>query len=234
MAGLVNQLLLLSRLDAESKRELAPTSLDIVIARAVEMISPLASQHEVTIASTLCPSVVNADESQILQVMLNLLSNAIQFSHQGDAVQVQLKKDESNATISVSDNGVGIAADDIPFLCDRFFQVDQARTTTQSSGAGLGLSIVSEIVKQLNGELSIQSEPGTGTTVQVRIPYFRRWTWKDSHKLSKFGSERNLIVHKSTEVKYVARVTSPADGYRSLTSRVPLPARKVRNFVTTR
>ncbi len=120
MAGLVNQLLLLSRLDAESKRELAPTSLDIVIARAVEMISPLASQHEVTIASTLCPSVVNADESQILQVMLNLLSNAIQFSHQGDAVQVQLKKDESNATISVSDNGVGIAADDIPSSATAF------------------------------------------------------------------------------------------------------------------
>lgn len=170
MGGLVNQLLLLSRLDSAGKRELTAISLDTVVARAVQVISPLASQYDVTITSSLCPIVIKADESQILQVMLNLLSNAIQFSHRGGAVQVQLQQDESNAIICVSDNGVGIAAENIPFLCDRFFQVDQARTTTQSSGAGLGLSIVSEIVRRLSGEFSVQSEPGTGTTIQVRIP----------------------------------------------------------------
>lgn len=170
MSNLVNQLLLLSRLDADGKRESAPTNLDVVVARVIEMIGPLADQQEVTINASLCPVVVIADESQILQVILNLLANAIQFSHRKGAVQVQLRQDQSDAFIRVSDNGIGIAAKDIPLICDRFFQVDEARTQTHSSGAGLGLSIVSEIVKRLGGDLSIQSVLGSGTTIQVRIP----------------------------------------------------------------
>jgi two-component system, OmpR family, sensor kinase len=170
MSGLVNQLLLLSRLDAEGRRELVPVNLETVVTKAVGMVSPLASQREVTIESSVFPLVVNGDESQLLQVMLNLLANAVQFSHRSGAVYVQLKQDGSQATIRVSDNGIGIDSKNIPFLCDRFFQIDKARTTTESSGAGLGLSIVSEIVKQLDGNLSIQSELGVGTSIQIRIP----------------------------------------------------------------
>lgn len=116
------------------------------------------------------PTFVNADESQLRQVMLNLIADAIQFSHHGGVICVKLEHDGANATIYVRDNGIGITAKNLLRVCDRFFQVNQARTTTQSSGSGLGLSIVSEIVKRAGGTISIQSDVGVGTEVRVVIP----------------------------------------------------------------
>lgn len=171
MSGLVNQLLLLSRLDDNPKPQVrTAVRLDHVIANVVDLVTPLANQREIRIELSIESISVNADESQIRQVLLNLLDNAIQFSHRDGTITVLLRSDGINACINVGDNGIGIATGDLPHLCDRFFQVDQARTTTQSSGSGLGLSIVSELVKQVGGTLSIRSEQGVGTDICVIIP----------------------------------------------------------------
>lgn len=171
MSGLVDQLLLLSRLDDIPKSEMQKlVRLDRIVSDAIDMATPLARKNNIQIESAFVPISVIANESQLRQVMLNLIANAIQFSHLGGVIAVKLQHNGANATIEVRDNGIGIARENLPRVYDRFFQVNQARTTTYSSGSGLGLSIVSEIVQQAGGTVSIQSELGIGTNVCIVIP----------------------------------------------------------------
>jgi PAS domain S-box-containing protein len=105
---------------------------------------------------------VLGDRERLVQVMENLLANAVKFSAKGSQIRVMAQPSEQQVKVSVSDQGIGIAAQDIPHLFDKFFRVEQPRANRRP-GTGLGLSLVQEIIKAHGGEVVVESEPGKGT-----------------------------------------------------------------------
>lgn len=115
-----------------------------------------------------------ASEDRLEQVMTNLLDNAFRHTpeHGQITIEVQLE-DGARGTmihVSVRDSGVGIPAEDVPFVFDRFYKADKARVRGESGGTGLGLSIVKNIVDAHQGTIYAESEPGKGTTFHMRLP----------------------------------------------------------------
>src|SRR5262249_60620382 len=95
--------------------------------------------------------------------------NAIKYSPEGGTVEVDLERQDHTAVVTVRDRGIGIAAEHLPRIFDRFYRVDKARGRDQG-GAGLGLSIARSIVIAHGGEISVRSSPGQGTAFSVKLP----------------------------------------------------------------
>ncbi len=114
------------------------------------------------------PVPVMVDQQRLGQVLSNLLANAIKYSPAGSEIWVRVTSDETEASVSVVDRGVGIPADALPHLFSRFYRV--AATSQGAKGLGLGLYISREIVEAHGGRISAQSEPGVGSTFTVSLP----------------------------------------------------------------
>ena len=110
-----------------------------------------------------------ADEDMVIQLLLNLLDNAVKYTESGGQVRLSWKAVDGTAEISVSDTGTGIAAEHLPHIFDRFYRADPARGRA-GGGAGLGLSICRWIVEAHGGAISVDSAPGAGSTFIVRLP----------------------------------------------------------------
>lgn len=110
-----------------------------------------------------------ADADRLQQVLHNLLENAMRYTEPGGEIRVRLSAFPAEAVIEVADTGVGIPADDLPFVFERFFRSDRTRRA-YSGGSGLGLSIVRWIVEAHKGTVEVASPPGEGTTFTVRLP----------------------------------------------------------------
>lgn len=159
---LVERLLELTRLDATSVR-LAPVSLSDTVLQAVEHMRPLAQKAGVAIEASIATGVTRkADPALVRQLVVNLVSNAIKFRGEAPVVRVALTRD----VLRVSDNGAGIAAEHLPRLFDRFYQVDRSRS---QGGFGLGLALVRRIVQLHKWAIEVESVQGTGTTFTVRF-----------------------------------------------------------------
>lgn len=109
------------------------------------------------------------DYDRIEQVVLNIMSNAIKYTPEHGVVDIELREEEAYAVIAIKDNGMGIPAKDIPFVFDRFYRVDKARSR-EMGGTGLGLSIAREIVEAHGGEIDVQSIVDEGTTMTIYLP----------------------------------------------------------------
>jgi len=114
------------------------------------------------------PTIV-ADKRALNQILINLISNAVKFSHRGGGICVSALPDGASLVIAVEDTGVGIGEDDLPRVGEAFFQA-RASYDRRHDGAGLGLSIVKSLVKMHGGDLEIRSRIGEGTRVSVRLP----------------------------------------------------------------
>ena len=115
------------------------------------------------------PSVINSDPLRIKQVISNLISNAIKFTGDGKSIIVTIKYDDNKLFVSVKDEGIGINKDKLEHIFDAFTQEDSS-TTRKYGGTGLGLTISSELVKLLGGELKVKSEVGVGSEFYFSIP----------------------------------------------------------------
>ncbi|MFY0542934.1 two-component system histidine kinase PnpS [Brevibacillus sp. H7] len=109
------------------------------------------------------------DRDCLHQIVLNLVSNAIAYTPEGGAVEIKVETNGSTVSIKVSDTGIGIPEKDIPRIFERFYRVDKARSR-DSGGTGLGLAIVKHLVENLNGQISVESAEGKGTTFTVTLP----------------------------------------------------------------
>ena len=98
------------------------------------------------------------------------MGNALRHTPQGGCVTLATEAVDGVVRISVADTGEGIAAADLPFIFDRFWRGDRARTHTLGTGSGLGLSIANQLVKAHGGEIQVTSEPGRGTTFFIYLP----------------------------------------------------------------
>ncbi|MEZ4948293.1 MAG: ATP-binding protein, partial [Saprospiraceae bacterium] len=110
------------------------------------------------------------DERKIVKIFYNLLSNAIKFSNGGGKVSVEIKDENNEVSIRVSDNGVGISAEQLPFIFDRFFQVESSKDQ-QLTGSGIGLAVVKELVELHGGNIFVTSQEGKGTQFNL---YFKK------------------------------------------------------------
>lgn len=121
------------------------------------------------------PDDLLGDRGKLLQVLLNLTSNALKFTRQGGiTVEVTCKEileNQALLTISVSDTGTGIPADKLPHIFERFYQVESSGVNAEHVGTGLGLSITREMLALQGGRIQVQSQPGKGSTFKVEIPY---------------------------------------------------------------
>jgi signal transduction histidine kinase len=113
---------------------------------------------------------VVGDAGWIERVVLNLVDNALKFTPSGGTVTVAVAVEERTARLTVRDSGIGIPADAVPHVFDRFFRADSARSRSQDGGAGLGLSLVKWIVERHEGTIDVASGQGHGTTITVRLP----------------------------------------------------------------
>ena len=150
---------------------LEPTPLALVTADAVDSVRPGADAKGVTIrVESEAPLVVNGDRERLQQVLWNLLSNAVKFTPGGGHVHVRLAPVAGAAEITVSDTGIGLPRDFLPFAFDRFRQADQSFTRS-AGGLGLGLAIVKHLVEMHGGDVTAESDgPGTGARFRVRLP----------------------------------------------------------------
>jgi signal transduction histidine kinase len=115
------------------------------------------------------PAQIWVDESRMLQVLGNLITNALRFTPGGGQVTLSARQSGTNMELLVSDNGVGIAAEDLPYVFNRFHRVDRSRHS-ETGETGLGLAIVKALVEAQGGSVAIESEPGTGTIVHLVFP----------------------------------------------------------------
>src|SRR5262249_42238474 len=113
---------------------------------------------------------VMGDAARLQQAVWNLLSNAVKFTGEHGAVEIRLEKIGRHARIAVTDNGIGIAPEFLPFVFDRFRQADGSSARTHG-GLGLGLAIVRHIVEMHGGSVNVESEgKGQGTTFMIELP----------------------------------------------------------------
>jgi signal transduction histidine kinase len=170
MRRLIESLLELARLDAGQEQmrrmqfDLSATARD-----CMELIRPLADERGVKIFSDLSPLDCTGDSERLAQVITNLLTNAIQYNKPDGEVRIAVQSQGDMAVLIVSDTGVGISAEDLPYVFERFYRADKARSGA-SGHAGLGLSISKAIVEAHGGTIDVTSEPGAGANFFVRLP----------------------------------------------------------------
>ncbi|TFG72925.1 MAG: HAMP domain-containing protein [Anaerolineales bacterium] len=173
MIRLVNDLLILTRADSQALNlEREPVDIAELARKTVARIAPQAQSRGVSIIISESPGVplAWADRDRVAQVMLNLLDNAVKYSHAGGTVKVNImKEDEETAWIQVQDQGIGIPADVLPRIGERFYRADKARARA-NGGSGLGLAIAQTLITAHGGRLWLESQEGEGTTANLTLP----------------------------------------------------------------
>lgn len=176
-AKLVDDLLDVSRIiRGQLRLEKCPVSLISVITEAIETLKPRAEAKEITIKFTLETTTccVLGDANRLQQVVSNLLDNAIKFTPSQGRVEVKLQNTPTDVLLMVEDTGIGIKADVLPYIFDRFRQADSSTTRTYG-GLGLGLAIVKHLVEMHDGTIQAQSLGlGQGATFNVRFPLMNK------------------------------------------------------------
>lgn len=171
MSQIVDELLFLSRTDlGEVTIAAAPVHLDTIVKEAQRQAVVLGQTLPVEVtASSIEPAVVIGDELRLRELVLNLLDNAVKYSHPGGTAEISLTREGGRAVLRVTDHGIGIGPEDHPNLFNRFFRTEAARAHTKK-GTGLGLAICKWIVEVHRGTIQVQSAPGQGATFTVTLP----------------------------------------------------------------
>ena len=171
LAKIVESLLAISRLDSGGAGiEHHPFDLAALSRMTAEQMQLLASEKQVSLnCKSTGPVQAIGDVTRIKQVLVNLLDNAIKYTRPNGHVIVSVEAYENRALLTVTDDGVGIPAESLPHVFDRFYRAEKARSRG-FEGFGLGLSLVEAVCRAHGGEVLIESTEGQGTTVRVRLP----------------------------------------------------------------
>jgi two-component system, OmpR family, sensor kinase len=176
MQSIVERLLTLARSEtaetATTRDQAVEVPLDTLVGRVVGDLAPLAASRGLTLTSDAPAISVTGDPDRLREALTNVVANAIAYNVRGGQVRVGAKAQDGSVEVSVADTGVGIAAEDLPFIFDAFFRADHARTR-DAGGAGLGLTLTRSIVERHGGSIACSSAPGHGTTITIRLPHRR-------------------------------------------------------------
>ncbi|MBI5642516.1 MAG: PAS domain-containing sensor histidine kinase [Deltaproteobacteria bacterium] len=166
MARLIDDLLILSRLESHQMAIIsAPVELNDLIFTTTKGFEKQARDKGIAISAEIPDDLpkVMGDRDRLEQVVVNLLDNAIKYTHSGGSVTVKAKREDGGVRVDITDTGMGIPSGDIPRIFERFYRVDKARSR-ELGGTGLGLAIVKHIIQGHNGKLFVESTPGKGST----------------------------------------------------------------------
>jgi two-component system sensor histidine kinase SenX3 len=175
----IDDLMELSRIELGGDRTMERVPVAELVADAIERVRELAARRNISVTS-LEPVgdtrrgseslAVDGDRRQLTSALGNLVENAVKYSGDGGRVQVRVTSTDRSVDIAVVDRGVGIPANDLDRVFERFYRVDQARSRA-TGGSGLGLSIVRHVVTQHGGEVVLSSVEGEGSTFTMRLPF---------------------------------------------------------------
>jgi signal transduction histidine kinase len=171
MHALVNDLLDVAALEARKGLERRELDAVPVIEEAIATVLPQATQREIALERRIpsAPLSVTADRVRLRQILVNLLANAVKFTPNGGRVTLSASPGPDGVRFAVKDTGIGIPAKDLPHIFDRFYRVTRGRSRLQG-GSGLGLTIVKQAIDAHEGEISVESTEGEGTTFTFRLP----------------------------------------------------------------
>ncbi|EXX87268.1 histidine kinase, partial [Paenibacillus darwinianus] len=168
---LIGNILELSKV--ESRRvplQFSPVELSSFTEKTLELLASEASRKGILLDAAVEPGLyAEADEDRLRQIMMNLLSNGINYTPEGGRVTVKVDGDDDHIRIRISDTGIGIPKKDLPRIFERFYRVDKARSRS-SGGTGLGLSIVKHLVELHKGTIAVDSTVGAGSTFTIELP----------------------------------------------------------------
>jgi PAS domain S-box-containing protein len=171
LVTLINDILDLDRMGSgRGSLSFRPVQLSHIVCQAIDNLAPVADAAGVQLVHDSTQAEIAGDPDRLLQVLTNLISNAIKFSPSSSVVSVQMQSEISGVTISVIDKGRGIPADKLEAIFGRFQQVD-ASDSRQKGGTGLGLAISRAIVQQHTGRIWAERNRGRGSTFRVFLPY---------------------------------------------------------------
>jgi len=170
MSALVEDLLLLARLDQSRELTFDPVDMNYLVNEAIASARAAGPDHEITVTSNADEVFVLGDSMRVHQAIANLLANARTHTPAGSKIKVEIFQDESSTQISVSDNGPGLSQEDQSRIFERFFRADPARVRASGEGSGLGLAIVDAIMKAHGGSVSVDSTLGLGSTFKIVFP----------------------------------------------------------------
>jgi two-component system sensor histidine kinase VicK len=172
MVRLVRDLLSLSQMDQGMQGwDIGPVDLPTLVDEAVARLAVPAERKRLQVSRHYQPGLemANADRDKLMQVLLNVLANAIEFTPEQGRVYVEVLKRGTMAEVVVRDTGIGIPKEDLPRIFERFYRVDKARSR-MLGGTGLGLAIARQIVEMHGGQIGITSDLGKGTEVRFTVP----------------------------------------------------------------
>ncbi|WP_078431358.1 sensor histidine kinase [Metabacillus halosaccharovorans] len=172
MTGLVGDLLTLARSDTDDPKQMSFERFDLqsVAEKTILSFEPHALEKNIQLNLDVQSSItVFGQKERLTQLLYILLDNATKYSPENGSVKLHVWKEKDNVFISVSDTGIGIAQKDLPYIFERFYRVDRARTR-QNGGHGLGLSIAKWIVDLHGGQINVESKLNKGTTFIVKLP----------------------------------------------------------------
>ncbi len=169
---LIDDLLELSSADA-GKLELEPSEVDLaeVLESVVSSIRWMQGTKPIDLGFELSPDLpsITTDRKKLVQVVLNILANAVKFTPEGGSIRLSARPDGDHVILAVRDTGVGIPPDELPHIFDEFRQVDGS-ASREYGGVGLGLALVRRLIDVLGGDVHVESEPGVGSTFTVTLP----------------------------------------------------------------
>jgi PAS domain S-box-containing protein len=146
----------------------APVDLGAVVSEVVELLESQARERSIKVDSEVDSGIplVSGDHDRLIQVVSNLLGNAIKFTPEGGNVRLRVSRMDDQVVLSIADSGIGINPTNLPHVFERFWRADDSST----KGVGLGLSIASGIIEALGGKIWAESEVGVGTTMTFSLP----------------------------------------------------------------
>ncbi len=176
LQALLDDLLTLSRLESVSVSSVSntverePVDLHAVVHRAVDLLTPAARDRRVHLEVRTEPvPQISGDADGLERLVLNLLDNAIKYNRPEGQVDVHLGREDGEILLEVTDTGIGIPAESLPRIFERFYRVDKGRAR-EEGGTGLGLAIVKHVAQGHGGQVDVESRMGKGTTFRVRLP----------------------------------------------------------------
>ena len=170
MTNLVNGLLALARLDSSNADfHLQQINLSDLVGESVSLLGAIASEKQISLVSDLHSVKIFGNPESLSRMIDNLITNAIIYNKPGGKVFITLKSNDDKAVLEIKDTGVGISEEHLPFIFERFYRVDKARSRL-SGGSGLGLAICKGVIEKHNGTITAQSILSEGTTLQIQLP----------------------------------------------------------------
>ncbi|WP_438856480.1 sensor histidine kinase [Agromyces sp. M3QZ16-3] len=216
LAHITGEVIELSRLQArDALRRDELVQVDRVVAAAVDQNRVVAAAKGVDVAvRAKSRAEVYGDEALLVVALHNLISNAIAYSSEGGRVGVGVIVDDDAVEISIADQGIGIAPEDLDRVFERFYRVDQARSRN-TGGSGLGLSIVKHTVQNHGGDVRVWSRPGRGSTFTIRLPLAERPIAREPAEIAEPASDAPEPVAEDAKTRIAAALpAAPARGDR--------------------